>query len=243
MPLPVVVVEKIRGEDDSRRRDHPPVAPGNRHPQRSDAEAAKAFATPGDLAKKIANFLETVGYLPGLQRIYKDLEDAAKRRDNLDEFINAVAQFEARRDQPATLAEFLESFALLEEEDRDDEGETRDGVVLSTVHAAKGLEFPVVFIVAMERDIFPHERALAERAGDEELRLFYVALTRAKEQLFLTRAGSRMVRGINHPAQPSPFLALLGEAAEAKKPEDLMTYSSQEDTLKAFRDFYESLKI
>ena len=207
------------------------------------AEAEKTFAAPGGLAKKIAHFLEAVGYLPGLQRIYKDLEDAQKRRDNLDEVINAVAQFEGRRDRPATLAEFLESFALLEEEDRGEEESECNGVVLSTVHAAKGLEFPVVFIMAMERDIFPHERALAERAGDEELRLFYVALTRAKEQLFLTRARSRMLRGVHHPAQASPFLALLGASVEAKKPEELMEYSSTEDTLKAFRDFYASLKL
>ena len=207
-------------------------------------KAEQRFASPGGLAAKIGDFLEAVGYLPGLQKIYKDLEDARKRRDNLDEFINAVAQFEARRDRPATLAEFLESFALLEEEDRDSDGESAsDGVVLSTIHAAKGLEFPVVFLVAMERDIFPHERALAERAGDEELRLFYVALTRAKEQLFLTRTRLRMVRGIKHPAQASPFLALLGETAEVKRPEELLTYSSTEDTLKAFRDFYASLKL
>jgi superfamily I DNA/RNA helicase len=205
--------------------------------------AAKAFESPGQLAAKVHTFLTEVGYIGGLQRIYKDISDAEKRRDNVDEFISAIAQFESKQPGPALLSEFLESFALLEEENQDEKDENSNAVVLSTIHAAKGLEFPVVFIAAMEHDIFPHERALAERSGDEELRLFYVALTRAKEDLFLIRSRIRMFRGLNRPAKPSEFLPLLGETAEHKSVDDLLSFSSKEDTLSAFKSFYESLNL
>ena len=90
---------------------------------------------------------------------------------------------------------------------------------------------------------FPHERALEEGAGDEEQRLFYVAVTRAKEELYLLRARSRMQRGITRPAQPSPFLGLLtDEVAERCEPGDLLKGASQEDVMKKFAEFYELLK-
>ena len=100
-------------------------------------EDAEKFTEPGQLAGKIVGFLRSVGYLDGLQRIYKDLNDAMKRRENVDEFINAVAQFEERQTEPPTLENYLESFALLEENDRtDDEENNGDAVTLSTVHAS-----------------------------------------------------------------------------------------------------------
>ena len=177
---------------------------------RACAEARAAFAEPGNLTGKISAYLDAVGYIDGLQRIYKDIKDTEKRRDNVDEFISAVAMFEKRRTEPASLADFLDSFALLEENAREDEEDNQaDAVVLSTIHASKGLEFPVVFITALERGIFPHERALAEGGGGEERRLFYVALTRAKRFLYLLRARARVTRGVRRPAQPSEFLAML----------------------------------
>ena len=130
----------------------------------------------------------------------------------------------------------------MEEDDRDDDAD-KDAVILSSIHASKGLEFPVVFIIAMEKGIFPHERALEEGAGDEEQRLFYVAVTRAKEDLYLLRAKSRMQRGITRPAQPSPFLGLLtDDVAQRCEPGDLLKGASQEDILKKFEEFYALLK-
>ena len=141
-----------------------------------------------------------------------------------------------------TLNDYLEACSLMEEEDRDEDAD-KDAVVLSSIHASKGLEFPVVFIIAMEKGIFPHERALEEGAGDEEKRLFYVAVTRAKEELYLLRAKSRMQRGITRPAQLSPFLNLLtGDLAEHHEPDDLLKGASQEDMLKKFEEFYAMLK-
>ncbi len=176
-----------------------------------------------------------------LQRIYKDIEDALKRRDNVEEFINGAAQFESHRSEPAALRDFLESFALLEEEDRDEDAD-KDAVTFSTVHAAKGLEFPVVFLVALEQGMFPHERALAEGGGDEELRLFYVALTRAKEELYLLHSRSRLQRGVPHPERPSPFLTMLGkELVDDNSPEELVRPVDTSRAIEAFKRIYERL--
>ena len=201
----------------------------------------KEFETPGNLAGRIAKFLEEVGYTGALQRIYKDIEDSLKRRDNIEEFINSAGQYEIRRGEPALLRDFLESFALLEEEDRDEDKE-RDAVTFSTVHAAKGLEFPVVFLVALEQGTFPHERALAENGGDEELRLFYVALTRAKKELFLLNARSRLQHGAPHTVRPSSFLALLDDGlVDREAPEEIVKPADNRRAVEAFMRIYERL--
>ena len=170
------------------------------------------FNVPGELAAKTRAYLFETGFLNGLQKMYKDIEDATKRRENVDEFINAIAQFESKQSEPVNLQDYLEKFALMEENDRtDDKSEDGDGVVLSTVHASKGLEFPLVFLVAMERKIFPNERALEEDSLDEELRLFYVALTRAKRHLVITHSRERFRYGKVERSTPSDFLLKLPE--------------------------------
>lgn len=218
-----------------------PAAAGARELTGVYAKFRREFEVPGGLAAKISRFLEECGYVGALQRIYKDIDDALKRRDNIEEFVNAAAQYEARRGEPAALHEFLESFALLEEEERDEE-ESRDAVTFSTVHAAKGLEFPVVFLIALEQGTFPHERALAEGGSDEELRLFYVALTRAKQELYLLNARSRMQRGVSHPVRPSPFLALLGrDLVDSDSPSQLLQPVDNRRAVEAFMRIYERL--
>ena len=208
------------------------------------AKYRREFEEPGNLAGKITAYLREVGYSDGLQRIYKDLKDAMKRRENLDEFINAIAQYEIRQAEPATLLAYLENLALLEENDRvEEDAPDADAVTLSTVHASKGLEFPVVFVIAMERNIFPHERALEEGSADEELRLFYVAITRARRRLYLLRAKERMQRGISKPALPSPFLACLTEdLAEHPAPEELVRPASADAVRAAFENIVRILK-
>ena len=87
----------------------------------------------------------------------------------------------------------------------------------------------------MERNIFPHERALEENGYEEELRLFYVAVTRAKEELFLTRSRSRLARGMVRPAMPSPFLELLGnDVASRQNADDLLAPANDDSVRKAF---------
>ena len=153
---------------------------------------AKAlFAEPGNLYSKAHQLLRETGYIDGLQRIYKDIKEAETRRENVFEFLNYIGKFENEKQGQCYLADFLESYSLMDDNDRTEDDDDRDAPIMTTVHASKGLEFPVVFVVGMEQNLFPHERSLAEGSEEEERRLFYVAVTRAREQLFLTCAGER----------------------------------------------------
>jgi superfamily I DNA/RNA helicase len=168
---------------------------------------------PGDLAAKVREYLRQTGFLDGLARMFKDRREAEERRDNVFELIHTMAEYEKRAAAaaPPTLAGFLENYALADDSDRVEEKDEGDGdqITLMTIHAAKGLEFASVFVVGMEDGLFPHSRALAEGGIEEERRLFYVALTRAKDRLCLSRAGERMRYGEMIRAKASPFLAEL----------------------------------
>ncbi|HUD72467.1 MAG TPA: 3'-5' exonuclease, partial [Dongiaceae bacterium] len=127
--------------------------------------------------------------------------DAATRIENLAELVNAVATYDGMEDG---LQAFLDRTALLGETDN---VHGSSGVRLMTLHAAKGLEFPVIFIVGVEEDLTPHLRAAEEDGGlEEERRLFYVGMTRAKERLVLTRALTRFQFGQSRVTEPSRFL-------------------------------------
>jgi superfamily I DNA/RNA helicase len=188
-------------------------------------EARTRFATPGQLTQNLLGLLDDSGYLEGLGRMYKPREDALRRRDNVMEFVNEMAEYVRRAGTGATLRDFLESFALLDTNDREEKDQAAaDAVTLMTVHAAKGLEFTLVCVVGMERGLFPHQRALEEHAEDEERRLFYVALTRAKQDAVLTYAETRRVRGDTIRRRPSPFLEEI--------PADLVEFSTPAKALK-----------
>lgn len=166
---------------------------------------------PGKLACKAETYLREIGYIDGLLRMYKDREEALKRQDNVYELINAIAIFEknAPSDQ-ATLLNFIERYSLSDDNDKvEDKSENKPAVTLMTVHAAKGLEFKIVFIVGVENGIFPHERSLEEKGLPEETRLFYVALTRAKKQLFISYSNFRMKHGDLFHQKPSVFLSYI----------------------------------
>ncbi len=202
------------------------------------------LAEPGDMAAKVQEFLKACGYLDGLQKIYKDIEDSVKRRENVYEFISAIAGFEKKAMEPVTLENYLESYALLEENDKvDDKSDDGNSVTLTTVHAAKGLEFPYVFVIAMERNIFPHERSEMEGKTDEELRLFYVALTRARTHLLITHADYRMYRGMDLSQTPSKFLQMLPEnIVDKHQPHELIKTMSKDDLLNSFKSLFDGLK-
>ena len=188
-------------------------------------------------------YLDEVGYLNGLQRIYKDIREADSRRENVLEFLNYMGQFERSQEGPVTLEDFLENYALMDDNDRtEEEDEKRDAPILSTVHAAKGLEFPAVFIVGMEQNTFPHERALLENAEDEERRLFYVAITRAKEYLFMTYSLERFKFREYVRQLPSKFLKdIPDEIADKPNIDSYFPEASDEDKLAAFAKIMEQL--
>lgn len=150
--------------------------------------------------------LEESGYLQALQA--EKTVEAESRIENLNEFISITTAFDSREDtENLTLSAFLAEVALFSDLDQLDTEE--DSVTIMTMHGAKGLEFPVVFVTGMEEGIFPHSRAvysLEPGEMEEERRLCYVALTRAKEQVFLTRAGERMLYGKTNYNPMSRFL-------------------------------------
>ncbi|MBX6350426.1 MAG: UvrD-helicase domain-containing protein [Clostridia bacterium] len=130
------------------------------------------------------------------------------RLENLEELVNVARAFPARTDG-SHLGDFLAEAALVSEADSHDPG--RPAVSLMTLHTAKGLEFPVVFLVGLEERTFPHARSLEEGNLEEERRLCYVGMTRAKERLYLTMARRRALYGGLDWREPSRFLAEVGK--------------------------------
>ncbi|MDR3158310.1 MAG: UvrD-helicase domain-containing protein [Zoogloeaceae bacterium] len=150
----------------------------------------------------------------GLAGHYQNEKEGQERLENLDELINAAAVFandeEAGRaaESGGMLPAFL-GYASLEFGEHQ-AGEGEEAVQLMTVHAAKGLEFDVVFITGLEQGLFPHDNAASEARGlEEERRLMYVAITRARRRLYLSSAQTRMLHGQTRYAMPSQFLAEL----------------------------------
>lgn len=155
----------------------------------------------------IQQVIDRSGYRRALQTS-GDPEDE-ERLANIEELITAARQFHAE-DSSRTLAEFLENITLASDVDGWDQ--KQDHVCVMTLHAAKGLEFPVVYMLAMEQGILPHERSLTkDEELEEERRLAFVGITRAKEQLYLTHCRLREFRGQTLYAVPSMFLEELPE--------------------------------
>jgi DNA helicase II / ATP-dependent DNA helicase PcrA len=147
--------------------------------------------------------LEGSGYIKWLD---DGTEENKVRIENIQELRSVATQF-------VNLEEFLENVSLIESSDKPSSAE-RDAVTLMTIHSAKGLEFPFVFLIGMEEGLFPHTQSLMELTGlEEERRLCYVALTRAMERLFLTFARSRLYFGNIQANMPSRFLGEIPQEA------------------------------
>ena len=152
----------------------------------------------------IQGILSDSGYVQNLQ--LQDTDEAEERLGNVKELYNAAQQF-AEENSDESLAGFLANAALASDAD-DAEGDTT--VSLMTLHSAKGLEFPVVFLVGLEQGLFPNYRSLDDAAAlEEERRLCYVGITRAQERLFISHARERRLYGNREPALPSLFLGEL----------------------------------
>jgi len=174
----------------------------------------------GPLLAAVRDLISEVGYEAELQRLYSDPSEFQSRWDAVQEVINALAAYEAKSKKP-TLSGFLDEIVLGDRDmDNDKEKQLqRNAVVLMTLHSAKGLEFPHVYMVGMEEGILPHHRSLGgdETGVEEERRLCYVGVTRARERLTLSFPLTRMKWGKARDTMPSRFLyEMTGQAENAQ---------------------------
>lgn len=159
----------------------------------------KDTVTIEDLTGRILN---DTGYMPAL--VMEDTTESKTRIENLGEFISVITEFVKNEETGNTLGEFLENISLVSDIDGYDENE--DSAVLMTIHSAKGLEFPIVFLSGLEEGLFPGMRSMeSDDDIEEERRLCYVAITRAKEQLYITKTISRTIHGKTMPTTASRF--------------------------------------
>ncbi len=185
-----------------------------------------AFKRKGDMARSFRELTEEIRYADFIRELYKNPEVAMMRIKNLEDFICSLSRYEST-DASASLHGFLETLALTDLMSEKEE-KNSGGVTLISFHSSKGLEFPIVFIVGVEEDILPHKKS-ADSSGsiEEERRLFYVGITRAMKELYLTHAAYRIKYGKQLPAPGSRFLDELDrevvkrlDGSEKADPED-----------------------
>ena len=191
--------------------------------------------------------VERVSLVDDLRSASPSLSAAQRRIDNVESLMRSLTRHQERAAGSDALADFLRQLSLASKNDDDESG--GDKVTLTTLHGAKGLEFPVVFLVGAEEELLPHARSLMPVATDvlntdhvvdvsEERRLAYVGITRAMERLYITRAEARLARGKRRPRTPSRFLLeipehliemrdVAAEGATEANEEDLSSFFAQ----------------
>jgi superfamily I DNA/RNA helicase len=207
---------------------------------------AEEFKKPGSMAKALKNLTEEINYKNYIYELYKTPEAAIRRIENVDGFIGSLSQYEGTNESPSqspSLAGFLETLALTDLSN--EKTEKSFGVTLTSFHSAKGLEFPVVFIAGLEEDLLPHKKSQdTESDLEEERRLFYVGITRAMKELYLTYTDHRIKYGKKMPAYPSRFLEEIPEELlkriEAHEDED--PEENERDAKAFFSNIKELLK-
>lgn len=186
----------------------------------------------------IGQLVDDIAHLTGYIEMLMAVSDAESesRIENIHEFIGVATEFEANAEDNS-LATFLAEISLLSEQENTKDS-AQKSVTMMTLHAAKGLEFPVVFLAGMEEGIFPHQRSLSSEQStelEEERRLMYVGVTRAEEKLYLTYARRRRIFGQSEFALPSRFLE--------EAPSDLLLgyhgQSSSNDRRSSFNNYQE----
>ena len=188
--------------------------------------------TPGaDAAAILRSILEECGYFEDLKKSCKTDEESDNRQENVRELLNALAGYCQRHPKEGPRG-FLDGL-MLEQEKEEEKAEERDGVTLITLHAAKGLEFSQVWLVGAEDGLLPHERSKSEGTVEEERRLLYVGITRARHRLTITHCSTRRKFGSVMSCTPSPFLLeLAGEGVESGSMEEILsTPLSEEDVM------------
>lgn len=176
--------------------------------------------------------MKEVDYVEDLKRTCKAVDDAMKREENVRQLLQDLANFQGK--SVTGLQGFLDEVMLDRSREEDEEIDRKKGVLLITLHAAKGLEFPHVFLVGLEEGVLPHDRSKVEGTLDEERRLLYVGITRAMRTLTLTYCRDRMKYGSVAPCHPSSFIRELSEEwLERKNLTQMMNAPVQEKAAKS----------
>jgi DNA helicase-2/ATP-dependent DNA helicase PcrA len=164
------------------------------------------------MGKTLKALIEEINYRDYISGLYKTPEAAFRKIENIDGFVESITHYESGEESPS-LHGFLETMALTDLMEEKEE-KSRQGITLISFHSSKGLEFPVVFIAGVEEDILPHKKS-ADRDEDieEERRLFYVGITRAMNELYITYTDRRSKYGKEKPSVPSRFLKEIPEEA------------------------------
>lgn len=195
------------------------------------------------LANKVRQLVEDINYRDYLITEYPKSEKAVRfKLNNIEMFIGMIERWENNpENMNANLYAYLNRVTLMSSDDLDDEA-VSGKVNLMTIHASKGLEFPVVFIAGVEEGLIPHARSVEENGGDveEERRLFYVAITRARDKLFMTACQKRRKMQMTVESEPSRFLdEIPANLVEYHEPDPELT---QEETGAMFSNFLDKLK-
>jgi superfamily I DNA/RNA helicase len=175
-----------------------------------DSYETKLNTPLSDHARVLRELIGETGYLEDLRRTCKTPDEALGRENNVNEMLKSFEDFQGQSTEG--LRGFLDKMSLRQEREEDDDEMSGTGVTLITLHAAKGLEFPHVYLIGLEEGLLPHDRSKVEGTVDEERRLLYVGITRARETLALTWCGHRIKWGSPMPCTASSFIKELPAA-------------------------------
>ena len=198
----------------------------------------------GTLPEATSHLVETIDYYSFIDKSYDNPKQAERRRQDIQMFIESAERFQKYNSTNATLKSFVERLLLQDSQDRGDDEEDDDlrknEVTLMTLHSSKGLEFDYVYLIGVEEEILPHKRSIADGDINEERRLAYVGVTRAREKLVMTYCKERKIYGNKVPRHPSRFLI---EHKNLFLEQDRTTFGhmSQEEAEEYKKSFFSSL--
>jgi DNA helicase-2/ATP-dependent DNA helicase PcrA len=197
------------------------------------------LASGSKLAAPFRAMLDDCGYLAALKRASRDDVEYADRLANVEEMLHGLDTFETKnKNRHPTLDRFLQELSLTMSDEDKDEKDKKTGVMLMTLHKSKGLEFPVIFLAGLDRDIIPSPRSVEEGNIEEERRLFYVGMTRAQKKLFLTLSASKVFRGKVRQVIPCSFLSEIPE----QYLDGRIGEQHKEDKEQFLKDFFAEMK-
>ena len=184
------------------------------------------------MGKVFLAMLEEMEFIEWVKRSCKNETESDMRRSNIDDVINDL---NAASKKGNSLQKFLDLSALARDREQDNDLEKQKGVTLITLHASKGMEYPIVYLVGLEEGILPHKRSIEEGTRDEERRLLYVGLTRAQDRCTFTWCSTRMKYGQKHAGELSSFVMELDDKyVEKLDYDDIMGAEATEDELASF---------